>query len=173
MEPYDDVMELQCEEVSNYLNFAGSKLHSIVKVGVSCYCATKSNHCPAALKYADLWFRQGDPIGSKQYCPLPIPERDQIAILLKPRLKPLTEVEVASCAGALVRLRLACSLNRNLIVVVRVPDRAMDSFVAALRKQNFLPYQEASQKINVLIPITLESELGRKEVTCFVQPDGN
>jgi len=173
MAPYDDVVELQSEQLSNYLNFAGSQLKPIVKVAVSCYCDTKNNHCPQAVQYEDLWFRQGDPIGAKQYRPLPIPERDQIALLIKPRSKPLTEGEIASIAAALVRLRLAFSLNRNLIVTVRIPNQSMDGFIAALRKQNFVPYQEARQRLTVLIPLSLESEMGRREVTCFVQPDGN
>ncbi len=146
MGPYDDVIELQSEEFNNYLDFAGSQLKPIVKVGVSCYCDTKRKHCPDSVKFEDLWFRQGEPVGSKQHAPLPIPERDQVAILLKPRLKPLTEVEIVSCAGAIVRLRLTCSLNRNLIVVVRVPDRHMDDFVSALRKQNFSPTRRLDKK---------------------------
>jgi hypothetical protein len=173
MEPYDDVIELQCEELSNYLNFTGSQLKPIVKVAVSCYCDTKSNHCPQAVNYEDLWFASGDALGSKQARSFPIAERDQIAILIKPRLKPLSEGEIAACASALVRLRLALALNRNQLVTVRVPGQSMDGFIAQLRKQNFLPYQEIRQKLNVLIPIQLESEMGRKQVTCFVQADGN
>jgi hypothetical protein len=173
MEPYDDVVELQCEEFGNYLNFSGSQLKPIGKVAVSCYCDTKNNHCPTAVKYQDLWFRKGDPIGLKQYRPLPIPERDRIAILIKPPAKPLTEAQIASCASALVRLSLAFSLNRNLIMTVRVPGQSMDTFIAELRKQNFAPYQEVRQRITVLIALPLESEMGRREPTCFFQADGN
>jgi hypothetical protein len=173
MGPYDDVLELQCEELSNYLNFTGSRLKPIVRVSVSCYCDTKNNHCPQAVPYQDLWFAGGEAIGAKQKKSLPVPERDQVAILLKPRLKPLSDAEVTACAAALVRLRLALSLNRNLIVTVRIPAQYVEGFLAELRKQNFLPYQEARAKINVLIPLTLETELGKKYATCFVPPDAH
>jgi len=170
MEPYDDVLEIQSEELSNYLNFAASKMKPIVKVTVSCYCDTKNNHSPQSIPYEDLWFRGGDPIGSKQMRSLPVPEQDQVAVLIKPRLKALSEAEIAACASALVRLRLALSLNRNAVVVVRIPGQSMDGFVAELRKQNFLPYQEVRTNLNVLIPLTLETELGKRQVTCFVPP---
>lgn len=173
MSPYDDVIELQSEELGKYLNFTGSRMTPIVKVSVACYIDTKNNHCPPAQAYQLLWYRGGDPIGSRQLSPLPVPERDQIAILLKPRSKPLSEGEVAACAGALVRLRLALSINRNSIIVVRVPSQSMDQFAAQLRKQNFFPYQEIRSRINVMVPITLENELGERLVTCFAPPDSD
>jgi hypothetical protein len=173
MSPYDDVVELQSEVLSKYLNFTGSQMTPITKVSVACYLDTKNNHCPQAVPYEQLWYRGGDPIGSKQLRPLPVPERDQIAILLKPRSKSLGEAEVAACAGALVRLRLALSLNRNSIIVVRVPSQTMAEFANQLRKQNFFPYQEIRSQIKALVPITLENELGERLVTCFAPPDSD
>ncbi|MBS1991311.1 MAG: hypothetical protein JSS83_12390 [Cyanobacteria bacterium SZAS LIN-3] len=170
MEPYDDVLELEAEELSNYLNFEGSRLNPIVRVKVSCYCKTKIDHAAKALRYQDLWFRHGDAIGLKEYAPLPAEDGDRVALLIKPRFKPYNEAEIAACSAALVRLRLALSLNRNMIETVRVPGLTLEAFVDALRKQHFVPYKELRKHVDVLIPIPLESENGSKVVSCF-SPD--
>jgi len=169
MQPYDDVFEVEAEELANYLSFEGSKLNPIVRLKISCYCKPNVDHTVQPMKYQDLWLRGGDAIGLKQYAPMPAEDNDRVAILIKPRLKPYSEAEIAACSAALVRLRLALSLNSNLIDTVRVPGLTLDTFVAELRKQHFIPYKELRKRLEVLIPIPLESETGTKVVTCFVQ----
>jgi len=169
-QPFDDVFEIESDELPNYLNFEGSKLNPIVRIKISCCCKTNVDHNAQPMKYQDLWLRGSDAIGLKQYAPMPAEENDRVAILVKPRLKPYSEAEVAACSSALVRMRLALSLNKNLIDTVRVPGLTLDTFVAELRKQHFIPYKELRRRLEVLIPIPLESETGSKVVSCFV-PD--
>lgn len=169
MQPYDDVFEIESEELTNYLNFEGSKFNPIVRIKIKCFCKTNVDHGAQPIKYQDLWLRGGDVIGLKQYAPMPCEENDRVAILIKPRFKPYSETEIAGCSAALVRMRLALSLNKNLIDTVRVPGLTLDIFVAELRKQHFIPYKELRRHLDVLIPIPLESETGTKVVSCFVQ----
>ena len=164
---YENVIELQCDEMKNYIKFSGSKLNSIVKVKVECRKDTKNNRNAPPVRYEDLWYQKGAPLGSKKYGPLPINERDQVAIFVKSKLGLMTDAEVSACASALVLLRLDLTLNRNLIVTVRVPNQALEGLVSELRKQNFVRYDEIYEELDTLIPIQLETDIGRKETLCF------
>ena len=167
MAKYENVIELECEELKNYINFSGTKLNSIVKVKVECRKDTKNNRNAPLLRYEDLWYQKAAPLGSKKYGPIPINERDQVAIFVKSKLGLMTEAEVSACASALVLLRLDLTLNRNLIVTIRVPNQALEGLVSELRKQNFVRYDEIYEQLDTLIPIQLETDIGRKETLCF------
>ncbi|MCC7529638.1 MAG: hypothetical protein IT342_14025 [Candidatus Melainabacteria bacterium] len=164
---YENVIELQCHELKNYIEFSGTKLNSIVKVRVDCRKDTKNNRNAPPSRYEDLWYQNSNPLGSKKYGPLPINERDQVAIFVKSKLGMMTEAEVSACASALVLLRLDLTLNRNLIVTIRVPNQALEGLVSELRKQNFVRYDEIYEELDTLIPLQLETDIGRKETLCF------
>ncbi len=164
---YENAIEIQCSELKNYITFSGTKLNSIVKVRVECRKDTKNNRNAPALRYEDLWYQKGSPLGSKKYGPLPINEREQVAIFVKSNLGLMTEAEIAACASALVLLRLDLTLNRNLIVTIRVPNQSLEGLVSELRKQNFVRYDEIYEELDALIPIQLETDIGRKETLCF------
>jgi hypothetical protein len=164
---FENVIELQCNELKNHINFSGTKLNSIVKVRVECRKDTKTNQNSALLRYEDLWYQNGAPLGSKKYGPIPINEREQVAIFVKSKLGLMTEAEISACASALVLLRLDLTLNRNLIVTIRVPNQALEGLVSELRKQNFVRYDEIYEELDTLIPIQLETDIGRKETLCF------
>jgi hypothetical protein len=164
---FENVIELQCDELKNYIRFSGTKLNAIVKVKVECRKDTKNNRNAPPLRYEDLWYQNGAPLGSKKYGPIPINERDQVAIFVKSKLGQMTESEVSACASALVLLRLDLTLNRNLIVTIRVPNQSLEGLVSELRKQNFVRYDEIYEELDTLIPIQLETDIGRKETLCF------
>jgi len=165
---YDDVIELDAKERKGYLNFAGAKLAPIVEVKVLCRRDTKHNRFAQPIKYEDLWFGKDTTIGCRHNVPLPINPRDQVAIFLAPNMSNLSEAEIAACGKALVRLRLETILNRNAIVTVRVPSYAFGELMSTLERENFYPYKDYRASINFLIPIPLETELGEREMMCFV-----
>ncbi|MBX9953067.1 MAG: hypothetical protein K2Y39_28095 [Candidatus Obscuribacterales bacterium] len=164
---YENVVEIQCEELKDYINFAGTRLNSIVKVKVECRKDTKNNRNAPLLRYEDLWYQKAAPLGCKRYGNLPIEERSQAAIFVKSKLGNMSEAEIAACASTLVRLRLELTLNRNLVVTVRVPNQSLEGLVCELRKQNFVRYSEIFEDLDTLIPIQLETDIGRKETLCF------
>ena len=173
---YQNVIELQCCELKNYINFASSKLDSVVKIRVECRKDTKNSRGAAPARYEDLWYQKGTLLGCKKYGNLPINEREEVAIFVKSNLGLMSEAEIAACAGALVLLRLDLTLNRNLIVTVRVPNQSLDGLITELRKQNFVRYDEIYAQLDTLIPIQLETDIGRRETLCFrslrpVEPD--
>lgn len=167
---YDDMVELEIKELKNHLTFSNSKLMPIVRVKVSCRCDTRHDRDAQSVKYEELWFGKDVSIGCRRSIPLPIKERDQVAIFLTVSTNNLTEAEIAACARALVRLRLETMLNRNALITVRVPSYALEELVAELEKENFYPYKDYRASINFLIPIPLETELGAREVMCFIPP---
>jgi hypothetical protein len=164
---YENTIELQCNELKNYITFSGTKLNSIVKVKVECRKDTKNNRNAPALRYEDLWYQKGSPLGSKKYGPLPVNEGEQVAIFVKSNLGLMTEAEVAACASTLILLRLDLTLNRNLVVTVRVPNQSLEGLVSELRKQNFVGYDEIYEELDTLIPIQLETDIGRKVTVCY------
>lgn len=164
---YQNVVELQCSELKNYISFAGTKLNSVVKVKVECRQDTKNSRGAPPLRYEDLWYQAGTPLGSKKYGNLPIKERENVAVFVRSNLGIMSNAEIAACASALVLLRLDLTLNRNLVVTVRVPNQSLDGLVAELRKQNFARYSEIYEQLDAMIPIQLESDIGRKETLCF------
>jgi hypothetical protein len=165
---YDDVVELDAKELKGYLTFNGTKLAPIVKVKVSCRCDTRHNRFAPVIKYEDLWFGKDATIGCRRAMPLPINARDHIAVFVTSSSGHLTEAEIAACAKALVRLRLETILNRNALDVVRVPNYAFGDVLSTLGKENFYPYKDYRASVNFLIPIPLETELGVREMMCFV-----
>jgi hypothetical protein len=164
---YDDVIELDAKERKGYLNFSGSKLNPVVEVKVLCRRDTKNNRFAQPIKYEDLWYAKDTTIGCRRNVPLPINRRDQVAVFFSNGSN-LSEAEIAACAKALVRLRLETILNRNAIVTVRVPSNAFREMISTLEKENFYPYQDYRASINFLIPIPLETELGAREIMCYV-----
>ena len=165
---YDDVIELHCDQQQKYLTFIGSQLSPITKVDVSYRLDTRHDKLASLAKYEDLWYSKSDPIGCKKCAPFAIKKRDQVAILVKNER--LTEAEIGALATALVSLSLELSINRNLTKVVRIPNEALEPLVSELRKQNFLPYRDLQRPVETLIPIPIETDLGKRETVCFQKP---
>ncbi len=168
MSKYDDVIELNIDERPDYFNYPGSKLLPVVAVEVYCRVDTKHNQSAPVKKYEDLFYSLSQPLGCKHFTHFPIPERHEIAIFVRSTSGSLSHAGVAACSNALVRLRLEATLNRNLIVTTRIPNDSLSDLIAELEKQNFLKYKEHHESIEVLIPIPLETELGQREMMCFV-----
>jgi hypothetical protein len=164
---YDNVVELQCDELKNYISYSGTKLNAVVKVRVECRKDTRNNRAAPLLRYEDLWYQKSAPLGSKKYGSLPIEERSQVAIFVKSKLGLMSDAEIAACASTLVRLRLELTLNRNLVATIRVPNQSLEGLVCELRKQNFVRHSEIFEDLDTLIPIQLETDIGRKETLCF------
>jgi hypothetical protein len=167
---YDDVIELDCEEKPFYINFEGAQLKPVVRVRASCKCDTRHNQFAPEIKYQDFWFKHGTPIGTKHFISTPIEERHRIGIFIKNQ-DSLNDAEIAACAGAVIKLRLEASLNKNIIDTVRIPSYMYERMKLELQKQNFLSYRENSLYVKTLIAIPLETELGRREVMCYISPN--
>jgi len=163
------MVELEIKELKNHLNFSNSKLMPIVRVKVSCRCGTRRDRDAESVKYEDLWFGKNSSIGCKRAIQLPLKERDQIGIFIS-NTNNLSQAEIAAYARTLVRLRLETILNRNALLTVRVPSYALDDIVSELEKENFFPYSERRSSINFMIPIPLETELGAREMMCYIPP---
>lgn len=170
MSMYDDVIELNCEERPDYMNYAESKLVSIVQIEVDCHCDTKHNQSAPAKKYENLYYTKSRPIGCKHFTAFPIKEHDQVAIFVRSSSGTLSRAEIAACANALVRLCLETSLNKNQVATTRIPNAAMSDLILELEKQHFLKYRDNRDTIETLIPIPLETDLGQREMMCFVPP---
>ncbi|MBU6451379.1 MAG: hypothetical protein KGS72_06355 [Cyanobacteria bacterium REEB67] len=173
MSVYDDVLQLHLqsgrEGVSgpDGVDFPGSDLKGLTRVKVSCFPQTSTNRASQRVDCDNFKCLDGKVVSEKQTIAWPIKARDRVAVLLENRIKPFSDTELAACSAVLARLRLALSLNGNVLVAVRVPDPCMDRLIAELRRKNFYPYKEVRARLSTLIPIAIESDLGRKEMTCF------
>lgn len=167
---FDDVIELDCQEQPGYINFAGAQLKPVVRVRVFCKCGTRHNQFAEETKYQDMWFKNGSPIGCKHFITLPIKERGRIGVFLK-NPDTLNDAEITACAAALVKLRLEATLNKNIIDTVRIPSYMYERIKLELQKQNFFSYKQNSLRITTLIAIPLETDVGKREVMCFIPPN--
>ena len=173
MSVYDDVLQLHLqsgrEGVSSPdgVDFPGSDLKGLTRVKVSCFPQTSTNRSAQKVDCDSFKCLDGRVVSEKLTIAWPIKPRDRVAVLLENRVKPFSDAELAACSAVLARLRLALSLNGNVLVAVRVPDPCMDRLIAEMRRKNFYPYKEVRARLSTLIPIAIESDLGRKEMTCF------
>lgn len=165
--PYDDVIEMKTEKLPNYLDFDGSKLTPTIRVRISYRLDTNKNKPNNETKFEDLWYADGKPVGLKRFNRFAIKQFDRVGIFVAAKSGSMTEPEAAALANALVRMRLVASLNRNLLVTVRVPNEKLELLKAQLEKQNFIVYGKSEFKPKTLIALPLETEVGRREVMCF------
>lgn len=166
---FDDVIELECKQQPSFANFAGAQLKPVVRVRAFCKCDTRHNQFAPATKYQDLWFKNGAPLGCKHFTTLPIKQRARIGIFLKDP-DTLNDAEIAAFASTLVKLRLEATLNKNIISTIRIPSYMYERIKLELHKQNFFSYRENSLNVTTLIPLPLETEVGKREVMCFIPP---
>lgn len=165
--PYDDIIELKTERLPSYLDFDGSKLSPTIRVRSSYRTDTNKGKASSDIKFEDIWYANGKPVGLKRFNRLAIKQYDRVGVFVSAKSGSMTEPEAIALANALVRVRLETSMNRNLLVTVRVPNEKLELLKAELEKQNFTPYGRTDRPSKALIALPLETEVGRREVMCF------
>lgn len=132
---YDDVIEIETEELKDYLTFPHTKLVPVVRASVNYLCDTKHNRFSPVVRYEEFWYLEGEALGCRRLREFGIKPRDTVAIVVKHKGSGnQTSSEMAASANAIVRLYLDATINHNLLRTVLVPAESMASIKEGFEK---------------------------------------
>jgi hypothetical protein len=159
---FNCIINIETELVDDYMTFEGSQLVPIIKATVSYRMADGGgppDNAPS-VKYEELWYRAGDPLGCVRYGRLGSRELALTQIKITSKSSHPSSAEISAQANALVRIYLDAYLRIALLTSVVVPDSVFGSLVTALGKENFISGQVVyggSGDPSILLPLQGES----------------
>lgn len=143
---FDWSMYMDVREVKHYLNYTGSQLHPLSKVGVNFRSHPRNNialESSAAKVYEELWFYSEHPVGLRRKCKLESTgEETGVIIVGEFQDKP---AYAEAITNSLVRLVLDVQLNNMVPSVILLPRDQYDKVAAYLGRYKFSPYLSAMQ----------------------------
>jgi hypothetical protein len=159
---YSSIIDIETEEVADYMTFEGSQLVPIVKATVSCRQADGATPAESAerTKYEELWYRAGDALGCTGAGQLGSHELALTQIKIHSKSNHPSRFEIAAQANALVRVYLDAYLRTGILTSVVVPDDGFESLIASLEQENFFKgdcLYGAGLEASILLPIQNES----------------
>lgn len=160
---YDWIIEIETEELPQFLNYPGSTLKPMLKAAVS-YSQTASAAAGVipkkAIRYQDFYYKACTPLGSRRFQTFGIPPGDGTAIRLKHKLSPGSSYETCAGANAIVRILLDAYVNGNPVATVLVPASSFNMVVQELHRENFYATSDAppDEPVFSSIVLRLESE---------------
>ncbi len=134
---YDWTVEIETEEVKNFLDYPGSNMKPMVRARVSYYEGADKG--TQSVRYEDLWYRRCDVVGCRRYHTLGLRKGEQIAIRVRHKSSQPSAAETCAVANAVVRLLLDSYLNHNMVSAVLIPADTFSSVAQELHHQNFFP----------------------------------
>lgn len=161
---FNCIISIETELVDDYMTFEGSQLVPIIKATVSYRMADDGgspDNAPS-VKYEELWYRAGDPLGCVRYRQLGSRELALTQIRIGSKSPHPSQAEIGAQANALVRIYLDAYLRIALLTSVLVPDGLFGSLITALGKENFVSGQIVyGSGVDPSIVLPLESESGK------------
>jgi hypothetical protein len=161
---FNCIINIETETVDDYMTFEGSQLVPIIKATISYRMADGGgppDNAPS-VKYEELWYRAGDPLGCVRYRQLGSRELALTQIRIVSKSSRPSQAEIAAQANALVRIYLDAYLRIALLTSVLVPDSLFGSLVTALAKENFVSGQVVyGSGVDPSILLPLEGESGK------------
>jgi hypothetical protein len=159
---FNSIIDIETEEVEDYMTFEGSQLMPIIKTTVSCRQAEGSSPAESApsSKYEELWYRAGDPLGCVNWGQLGNRALALTQIRIRSKSARPSRSEIAAQANALVRIYLDSYLRFALLTSVVVPDGDLDSVVTSLARENFFTGNNlygTGLEPSILLPLENES----------------
>ncbi|MBI4533030.1 MAG: hypothetical protein HY711_03705 [Candidatus Melainabacteria bacterium] len=160
---YEWIIEIQTEELPQFLNYPGSTLKPMVKATISYSQTTPAGLSVIpnkAIRYEDFYYKACTPLGCKRLRTFGIPPGDGTAIRLKHKLSPGSSWEACAGANAIVRILLDAYLNGNPVATVLVPASSFSMVVQELHRENFYAAADAppDEPVFSSIVLYLESE---------------
>jgi hypothetical protein len=133
---------LTAEEVPKYLDYKGSHLNPVVKVKIAIREIDK-NRDQTEVKYEDLWYADGQPVGLVRYRRFGI---EQCQIMLRVNQAHMEDSQLQPMANAIVRLYLDALLNNNTLYSIAVPDQSFLAMIDAFAYQRFFSPQDMGSR---------------------------
>lgn len=167
---FNSIIDIETEEIDNYMDFPSSKLYPMIRVTVS-YWQEDNNDIQSRsrkkIKYEELWYRAGSPLACSVYHALGLKEGSVAQIRLRsvtnPRpkgvLQMLSKEEIQAGANALVRIYFDVTLLCALPTAIIVPNDTFGQLEDALADENFFDSSKASSKTldrSIMLPLITE-----------------
>ncbi len=167
---FNSLIDIDTEEIDDYMTFPGSKLTPMVRVIVS-YWQEDANEARSGnrkkILYEELWYRAGDPLACSVYHPLGLREGSVLQIRLrsisKPKSKNMLPVtskeEIQAGANALVRIYFDVTLLCALPTALIVPNDTFGQLTDALADENFFDSSKDSSRTldrSIMLPLITE-----------------
>jgi hypothetical protein len=151
------VIDIETEEVNDYMTFSGSKLTPIIRASISYWQEDPNDpQSPEAIKtkYEDLWYRAGDPLACTVYHALGLREGSITQINLHSKVKSksnnapqhISDAEIKAGANALVRIYFDATFIHALPTTIIVPGETFVQLTDVLANENFFDRSLATNK---------------------------
>ncbi|PWU01977.1 MAG: hypothetical protein C5B53_02215 [Candidatus Melainabacteria bacterium] len=127
------LMLLTAERVPKYLEYSNSQLMPVVRIKIA-YREIDKNRDNTEVKYEDLWYAGGRPVGLERYHSLDLHGSQ---IILRVNQQELDEREINPVANSIVRVFLDAALNDNSVYSCIVPNEPFDTILSAFQNQRF------------------------------------
>jgi hypothetical protein len=177
------IIDIETEEVDDYMTFSGSKLTPIIRVSISYWQEDPDDPQSierAKTKYEDLWYRAGDPLSCTVYHALGLREGSITQINLHSKLKSksknipqhISDAETKAGANALVRIYFDATLIHALPTTIIVPGETFVQLTDALANENFFDRSLATSRNldpSLMLPLVTDDGFG-SAFLCYGNP---
>jgi len=137
----DWILYVDVTRLSNYFKYNGSRLFPVINVRVRCIEAGDSK-LHQAQTYEDLWYHNGQIIGSHRVNKLPFGEFKLGTIIVRRTGEAASET--AAIANALARLTLDLKLKQSTISAISVPNECFNQVCIELGRYGFYKHESNS-----------------------------
>jgi len=165
---FTSVIDIEGEQIDDYMTFAGSKLSPIIRVTIS-YWQDNPNDIdnPKQLKtkYEELWYRSGDPLACSACQRLGLNEGSITQINIRSRSPQPSKDELRAEGNALVRVYFDATLIHALPTAIIVPSDIFFEMKNVLTDENFFDLKDGSdQNLDPSIMLPLIAEDGASKI---------
>jgi hypothetical protein len=158
---YACVVEIETEEVEDYMTFPGSQLGPVTKATVSYHLNDDdSGDQSGIVKYEVLWYGSRDPLGCQVFHPLAVREGTDTQIVLRSKESSPRSLEMEAAANALVRVYLDLAFRSALVNSVSLGDASLGPVVSALARENFIADDSSGRLIDPSIVLPIQAPDG-------------
>lgn len=156
---YDWTVNVETEQLERYFEYRNSNLRPFDRTTVQYYPGDNETMSRA---YEKLWFHDGKPLGLERAQPFGVTRGENICLKVKHHSGKPTPGEMKAAANTILRIWLDAYVNKNQLVVVKVPNGQSLHGIAdeLLAKQNFqlMPDSNAEKPVNSTMTLTIVSE---------------
>lgn len=156
---YDWTVKVETEQLERYFEYNNSHLRPFDRISIAYY---PGDNEAMSKPYEKMWFHDGKPLGLERAQPFGVTRGENICLTVKHHSAKPTPGEMKAAANTILRVWLDAYVNKNQLVVVKVPNGQSLHGIAdeLLSKQNLMlmPDSNAEKPVNSTMTLTIVSE---------------
>jgi hypothetical protein len=167
---YDWTVRAETQELERYFEYTNSHLRPLDRIVIDYYPGENEK---SSATYEKLWYHDGKPLGLERLQSLGVTRGENICLRITHHNAHPAPGEYKAAANAILRIWLDAHLNKNQLVVVKVPDaQSLDAIKDELTlKQNLIVVAPANaedpQKTTMTLLIVSEAD-GQKVNLAYI-----